>query len=70
MSGKAPPPSDLPSPVDLWAQHYREAAARRRARGWHRRSDEPRPRVRRSHIYVAGAALFLAVAVMSLFIPH
>jgi hypothetical protein len=57
-----------------WARHYEEAAARRRARGWHRREDRPTSRQRRApsrvKIYVLAAGLFVALTIVALLIPR
>ena len=58
---------------DLWAQHYRLASERRRARGWHRR-DEAQPRGRRGSrrflIYTIATVLFVALVMVALALPR
>jgi hypothetical protein len=58
-------------PEDGWARHYVEAAARRRARGWHRRDDSTRRRgVSRPRIYAIVGALFIALTIAALLAPR
>jgi hypothetical protein len=58
---------------DPWAEHYRAASARRRARGWHRR-DEVRPRhrraARRARFYVLATLAFVAATAVALLLPR
>jgi len=66
--------SDSNAREALWAQHYRAASARRRARGWHRH-DESRPRSRvrlpgRVKLYLAAALAFVALTVLALALPR
>jgi hypothetical protein len=57
---------------DLWAQHYREASERRRARGWHRRDGHLSDAhgSRRVRVYVAVAVAFVALTIVALVIPR
>jgi hypothetical protein len=64
---------------DAWARHYRVAAERRRARGWHRREDEGGPRSAsarsaksegRVRTYVIAAVIFAALTLIALVIPR
>jgi hypothetical protein len=67
--------SDSNARQDPWAQHYRAASERRRARGWHRR-DDARPRSRRgrlsrrARLYAAGAVIFVALTAVALLLPR
>lgn len=57
-----------------WARHYEKAAARRRARGWHRREERPTTRPRRAptrmKVYALAAGLFIALTIVALLIPR
>jgi hypothetical protein len=57
-----------------WARHYEEAAARRRARGWHRREERTSARARhaptRVKVYALAAGLFVALTIVALLIPR
>ena len=57
---------------DLWARHYREAAKRRRARGWHRRDDASFARRKRHvlKVYFGVAALFVGLIILALLLPR
>ena len=64
--------SDSNARTDLWARHYRAASERRRARGWHRRT-EARPRrqlAKRAKVYVAAAIAFVALTIVALVWPR
>jgi hypothetical protein len=65
------PSSDSNTREDPWARHYREAAQRRRERGWHRWREAPRnaPR-KRLKVLLATAALFVALAIVALLLPR
>jgi hypothetical protein len=62
--------SDSHVPDDGWTRHYAEAAARRRARGWHRRESSSRRRVSRPRIYAIVASVFVALTIVALIIPR
>jgi hypothetical protein len=63
--------SDSNPTATAWTRHYEEAAARRRARGWHRRED-PRSRraPNRAKLYALAVSLFVAVTIIAMLIPR
>jgi hypothetical protein len=63
--------SDSNPVATAWNRHYAEAAARRRARGWHRRED-PRSRhpQSRAKLYAVVAGLFVALTIVALLLPR
>jgi hypothetical protein len=63
--------SDSVAPEDPWARIYRQAAQRRRARGWHRWREPARTQSsKRLKLGLAAAALFLAFTLVALLLPR
>jgi hypothetical protein len=66
--------SDSNARADLWAEHYRAASERRRARGWHRREPKGDGQTaryeRRWRRYAALAVALVALTIVGLLIPR
>jgi hypothetical protein len=62
---------DAGNPEDPWAPIYRQAAQRRRARGWHRWREPARTRSsKRLKFGLTAAAFFLACTLVALLLPR
>ena len=70
--------SDSNVPDSGWTRHYKEAAKRRRRRGWHRRDESGQPAYERDasrkrdvrvKLYAWAAALFVVATLIAVLLP-